>query len=702
MNNKESGLLDFLMRRGDMLFSIALLGIVFILVLPLPTLLIDLFLTVSIALSVLIILTISYVKKPMDFFVFPTVLLFVTLFRLGLNVATTRSILINGDAGHLINAFGQFVVQGNVIVGLIVFIILTVINFMVITKGAGRVAEVAARFTLDALPGKQMSIDADLNSGVISEQESRERRDELQQESSFYGAMDGASKFVRGDAVAGILITGINLIGGFAVGILQMDLSVTESISKFTLLSVGDGLVTQIPALLVSTAAGILVTRSSSKEGLGGEVTRQLFASRRSLLATGILLLSLMMVPGFPIFVLAVLGSIFITLSRLLPDDMEDTKKKDAAKAEKETEEGKEAATSRRIKEEEILKVEPLCLELGLNLLPLVHGNVKNLLDRLTSLRKAISGDMGLLVPSITVRDNSAIPPSQYRILLRGHELASGDLFPGQLLAMGVGNMQRPLRGRVTTEPAFGLPATWIMETDRRDAERMGYAVVDPLSVLVTHFSEVLKNNTSELLTRQDVQRLLDALKETNGAVVQEMTTLQIGLGTVHRVLQNLLREGISIREFSMILEKLCDQIVHTKNPDELSEACRKVLTLEIARRCEIHQGKLMVIALHPELEQAIAKHIRQTTQEIALVMDPSLSRYLHDQLLAGCEALARQGYSPVVLCAAPIRLGLKRYFNDAFPGLKVIAYQELPPRIAVQAVHNIAPFKANMTKAGV
>lgn len=697
-DTKKDGILDFLARRGDMIFSIAMLAIVFILILPLKPIFIDFLLTISITLAVLVMLTVSYVRKPMDFFIFPTVLLFLTLFRLGLNVATTRSILINGEAGHLINAFGQFVVQGNVIVGLIVFIILTVINFMVITKGAGRVAEVAARFTLDALPGKQMSIDADLNSGVISEQEARTRRTGLEQESNFYGAMDGASKFVRGEAVAGILITGINLVGGFAVGILQMNLTVQESISKFTLLSVGDGLVTQIPALIISTAAGILTTRPSSTEGLGEDVTKQLFASPRSLLTTGILLWLLMLIPGFPKFVLFILGGILIFVARTMAKQIDEAQK--ASTATKPGEPKEITSSSKAVKEEDVLKTEPLCLELGLNLLPLVHGNVKNLLDRLTVLRKALSKDMGIMVPPITVRDNSAIPPSQYRILLRGHELATGDLFPGQLLAMGVGNMQRPLRGRVTTEPAFGLPATWILESERREAERMGYAVVDPLSVLVTHFSEVIKANFSELLSRQDVQKLLDFLKETHPAVLEEMKTLQINLGMVHRVLQNLLKENISIRELALIVEKICDQYQITKNPDELSEACRKVLTLEIGRHCELHDGKLNVIALHPELEQMLAKGIRQTAHEIALVIDPALSRYLHEQIVAGIETLGRQGITPVLLCSSPIRLGIKRYYIDAFPGLKVFAYQELPSKIIVQAAFNIAPMKQAKTTA--
>jgi flagellar biosynthesis protein FlhA len=692
--NEKPTFFDMISKRGDIIFSMALLAIVFILVLPLPPILIDLLLTISVSLAVLIILTISYIKQPTEFFVFPTVLLFVTLFRLGLNVATTRSILIQGEAGHLIDAFGQFVVEGNIIVGLIVFIILTIINFIVITKGAGRVAEVAARFTLDAMPGKQMSIDADLNAGIISEKEARERRQNLEREASFFGAMDGASKFVRGDAIAGILITFVNLIAGFAVGILQMGLTAQESMHKFTLLSVGDGLISQIPALLISTAAGILVTKSSSKSGLGEDFTRQVFGNARSVFITGCLLWSLMLVPGFPVAVLFGLGALLFLIASLLPKEGAKDK---AAQTQKALEEAQK--TAKESKDENVIKLEPLCLELGLNLLPLVHGNVKSLLDRLSTLRKNLSSEYGVLIPPITVRDNSALPPHQYRIMLRGHILSFSELIPGQLLAMGVGNSQRPLRGKVTTEPAFGLPATWIIEADRRDAERMGFAVVDPLSVLVTHFSEIIKSNLAELLTRQDVQKLLDIMKDNHAAVLQEMGTVQLGLGVVHRVLQNLLRENISIRELPVIIEKLCDQIQHTKNPDELSEHCRRSLTLEIMRHCEIHNNKLSVIALNPELEQALLKGIRQTQQEIALIIEPGFSRYLHEQISQGVEALVRQGLSPVLLCSSPIRLGLKRYFSDAFSSLLVIAYQELSPKVLIQAAYTIQPYKAGGAK---
>ncbi|MDE1171513.1 MAG: flagellar biosynthesis protein FlhA [Verrucomicrobium sp.] len=688
----NSNLLTRFLQRGDVIFSIALLGIVVILVLPLPPVLIDVFLTLSITLSVIIILTVAFLKDPTEFFVFPTILLFTTLFRLGLNVATTRSILINGEAGKLISAFGDFGVQGNPIVGLIVFIILTAINFMVITKGAGRVAEVSARFTLDAMPGKQMAIDADLNAGIISEKDARERRSAIQKEASFYGAMDGASKFVSGDAIAGIFITLVNLIGGFAVGMLQMNLSASDSIHKFSLLSIGDGLVTQIPALITSTAAGILVTRSSSNSALGGDVSRQLFNSSMVLRITAMALIFFAFIPGFPSGAMGgVAGALLLISFFFLPRNKAEANKLQEEMKAREVKE-KEAAAAKDQRPEVLLKLDPLALEIGLDLLPLVQGQMKSMLDRIGLLRRNISQELGIIIPSISVRDNSALPSHSYAVLVRGHEVAGGELFIGQYLAMGVGTPQRPLRGKVTTEPAFGLPATWIAEGDRREAERLGHAVIDPLSVLITHVGETLRRSAAEIFTRQDTQNLLDAMKETHAAVLSEMKTLQINVGTVHRVLQSLLREGLSIRELGVILEKLCDQVAFTKNPDELSEACRRVLAMEISRHCEIEKNKILCVTMHPELEQHVAKGIRQSQQEINLVLDPGLARYLHDHIQRGVAEMGKRGKTPLMLTSPTVRLGLKRFYADSFPLLRVVAYNEIPAKYEIEPVYNIPP----------
>jgi flagellar biosynthesis protein FlhA len=680
-----------IIKRGNLLFSVGMLAIVFILVLPLPTWMIDGLLSLSIAISVLIIMLISNIKRPTDFSVFPTLLLFVTLFRLGLNIATTRAILTQGDAGNLINAFGQFVVQGNFVIGLVIFIILTIINFIVITKGAGRVAEVSARFTLDAMPGKQMSIDADLNAGVISEREARDRRKFIEKEADFYGAMDGASKFVRGDAMAGVLITGINLVGGFIIGILQMGLSAQESVQRFSLLSVGDGLVSQIPALLISAAAGILVTRSGSEAGLGEDFVRQLLSNSRTVMMTGVMLLVMVLVPGFPKLILLVMGGLFIGLARLLP------KPEIAGIAGgKATAAGAKDANGKPVEPATFVPKagEILTVEIGLGLMPLVQGNVQNLLDRVLALRRTLSQEMGVTIPPITIRDQSALSAHRYQLLLRGHPLTHGEVFCNQLMAMGLGNGQKALRGRETVEPAFGMPAIWIPETSRKEAERAGYVVIDPLTVMVTHLSEMLKRHLADMITRQDVQELLNRLKETNAAVVQELGQLQISVGLVQRILQNLLREGISVRELSVILESLCDQYPYTKNVDELSEACRRALHLEIGRQLDSDDGKLKVITLHPEIEQRVIESVRQMPQEVLLVLDPALAGHIHAELKKGIQSMAGSGRPPTLLCAPAIRMGLKKFFEDSFRALKIFAYNEISPTLKLDAVYTITPAK--------
>jgi flagellar biosynthesis protein FlhA len=685
-------------RRGNLIFSVGMIGVVFILVLPLPTWMIDMLLSLSIASAVLVIMLISNIKKPTDFSVFPTLLLFITLFRLGLNIATTRAILTQGDAGSLITAFGQFVVQGNFIIGLVIFIILTIINFIVITKGAGRVAEVSARFTLDAMPGKQMSIDADLNAGVISEKEARDRRRAIEKEADFYGAMDGASKFVRGDAMAGVLITGINLVGGFVIGIMQMGLSAEESVQRFSLLSVGDGLVSQIPALLISAAAGILVTRSGSEAGLGEDFVKQLLSSQRVVMMTGFMLWAMMLVPGFPKFVLLIMGGLFVGLSRILPQGGAEAQTAGAGGT---TIGGKAVAAKGGAKANEPAQFIPkpgevLTLEIGLGLLPLVQGNMQNLLDRVLALRKTLSQEMGAMVPPITIRDQSSLGTHKYQLLLRGHPLASGEVFCNQLMAMGLGKGgQSRLRGRETVEPAFGMPAIWIPETERKTAERAGYVVIDPLTVMVTHFAEILKRNLAEMISRQDVQEMLNRLKETNAAVVTELGQLQISVGLVQRILQNLLREGVSVRELSVILERLCDQYPYTKNIDELSEACRRALHLEIARQLDSDDGKLRVITLHPEVEQRVIESVRQMPQEVVLVLDPALAGHIHSELKKGIQSMAGSGRAPTLLCAPAIRMGLKKFFEDSFRLLKIFAYNEISPQLKLEPIYTIAPTKA-------
>jgi flagellar biosynthesis protein FlhA len=547
------------------------------------------------------------------------------------------------------------------------------------------------------MPGKQMSIDADLNAGVISEKEARDRRKGIEKEADFYGAMDGASKFVRGDAMAGVLITGINLIGGFVIGIMQMNLSAEESVQRFSLLSVGDGLVSQIPALLISAAAGILVTRSGSEAGLGEDFMRQLLSSRRVVLMTGVMLWAMILVPGFPKFVLLIMGGLFVALAQAMPHPAAEAGAGGAT-----TTIGGKTVPAKGGKANEPAQFIPkpgeiLTLEIGLGLLPLVQGNMQNLLDRVLALRRTLSQEMGAMIPPITIRDQSSLGTHKYQLLLRGHPLASGEVFCNQLMAMGIGPAagKQQLRGRPTVEPAFGMPALWIPETERKAAERGGYIVIDPLTVMVTHLSEILKRNLSDMITRQDMQEMLNRLKETNAAVVTELGQLQISVGLVQRILQNLLREGVSVRELSIILERLCDQYPYTKNIDELSEACRRALHLEIARQLDSDDGRLKVITLHPDVEQRVIESVRQMPQEVVLVLDPALAGHIHSELKKGIQTMAGSGRSPTLLCAPAIRVGLKKFFEDSFKLLKIFAYNEISPALKLEPIYTIAPVKA-------
>jgi flagellar biosynthesis protein FlhA len=694
---KSNSILDRVSKQGDVIFAVLIISTVIFLVIPLPTFLIDFFLTISLAFSLMMIMTVIYVKQAVQFSGFPTILLFVTLFRLTLSVATTRSILENGDAGTLINAFGHFVMQGNFIVGVVIFLILITINFMVITKGAGRVAEVAARFTLDALPGKQMSIDADLNAGLITEADAKARRLKLSEEADFYGAMDGATKFVRGDAVAGIIIIVINILGGFAIGVLQKGMTLLEAIQKFTLLTVGDGLVTQIPGLLISTAAGILVTRTPSKDNLGQDIGTQLLAFHKGLYAVSGILALMALIPGFPWWAFIGFAVFFFILARLvekanLTGSSQELGASPAGVGGAALGGGSHDKSSKvpvLEKMEELLKVEPLLIEIGYNLVGFLDKNKGgDLLDRVTSLRKNIATDYGLVIAPIRIRDNPLLGGSNYTIQLRGTEIARGEVFSNNLLAMGVGTATRPLPGKQVTEPVFNLPATWITEADRRTAEQLGFAVVDPISVLVTHLAETIRQSAHQLLTRQDTQNLLDHLKEVNSAVVSELVPNMISVGVVHRILQNLLREGVSIRNLGAILEKVADYANTTKNPDELSEHARKALSGELLKNIlTLGQQALPAITLDPELEQRIASSLRQTHQEISLALDPHLARHLVEGLGQKIRHMVTRGVQPLVICSPMIRLGLRRFFETTFRNLTIVAYNELPEQTQIQSI---------------
>ena len=680
---------------GDLWLTAGLFGTILLMILPVLPILLDGLLAISIALSLLVMLVILYVKEPADFTGFPTLLLFITLYRLALNVATTRLILLDGYAGHIVEAFGNFVVRGNYVVGLVIFLILVVINFIVITKGAGRIAEVAARFTLDAMPGKQMAIDAELNAGVINEAQARERRRKVEQEADFYGAMDGASKFVRGDAIAAILITLINILGGFAIGILQKGMSVSDSLQRFTLLSIGDGLVSQIPALIISTAAGVLVTRAASKADLGTELRAQLLFSPRALNILAAMLLIMGVIPGLPFLPFFTIATVTFFLARALVKQPLLSAAATAASAAAGggaggptpgDKDAKAAPGANAEKLESLLALDTLQVELGYGLVGLADKRKGgDLLERVTGVRRTFAQEMGMLVPPIRVRDNLQLKANEYRFLLKGNVVAHGELMPGQWLAMNATNSKTVLRGTPTTEPVFQLPATWINDQERKTAEIAGYTIVDAASVLVTHLSESVKRNSHEILTRQDVQALLDNLKQTHPTIVSELIPAQLSVGQVQRILQNFLAEGVPIRNLAGILEKVSDFASLTKNPDELSEYARRAVGTQITKTYQNEKGAVRAITLDPRLEAQIAQGMRTTTNEISLVMDPKLARHVVERLSQRIQQLLADGHPPVVLCAPQIRLAFRRFFETTFTELAVLSYSEIPARVEIQ-----------------
>ena len=688
-----------LLKYGDLWLVFALFGTILLLILPVPPFLLDLLLTVSISLSMLVLLVILYVRQPAEFTGFPTLLLFITLYRLALNVASTRLILLDGYAGHIIQAFGSVVVRGNYVVGMVVFLILTLINFIVITKGAGRIAEVAARFTLDALPGKQMAIDAELNAGLINESEARSRRRSVEGEADFYGAMDGASKFVRGDAVAAILITLINIVGGFAIGILQKGMTMSEALQRFTILSIGDGLVSQIPALITSTAAGILITRATSKNDLGHELGRQLLFYPRALTMLSVMLGVMSIMPGLPMMPFLILSIITGLLSYTIhkhgmPDQAASMAVTAVAgqrgKAGETKPAGAGAATVGEAraadKLENLLLLDTLQIELGYGLVSLADTQKGgDLLERVTGVRRNFATEMGVLIPPIRLRDNLQLGTNEYRFLLKGNPVAQGQLMPAHWLAMNATNSKIVLKGIPTVEPVFQLPATWVTNTERKSAEVAGYTVVDAPSVLVTHLSESIRHRCHEILTRQDVQLLLDNLKQTNPAVVNELIPAHLSVGQVQRILQNLLAEGISIRNLGGILEKVGDFAAYTKNPDELSEHARRALGSQLTKPFQTENGGLRAITIDPRLEQQLAQGVRQSPTEVALVIEPKLARHVIDTLSRFVQQMLSAGHPPVVLCAPQLRLAFRRFFENTFNDLTVLSYSEIPARMQVQ-----------------
>lgn len=674
-----------LARQSDVYLAIGVLTILAVMVVPLPTPLLDLLLAFNISFSLIVLLVSMYITQPLQFSIFPSLLLVATLFRLSLNVASTRLILGEGYAGRVITAFGTFVVKGNYVVGIIIFLILVVIQFVVITKGAGRVAEVAARFTLDAMPGKQMAIDADLNAGLIDEQEARRRREEIAREADFYGAMDGASKFVRGDAVAGLVITAVNILGGFVVGVVQRGLSFGEALRTYTILTVGDGLVSQIPALIVSTAAGIVVTRAASESHLGEDLVRQVFSQPRPLAIAAAVLLVFAVTPGLPalpFFVLAALVGMAASSARRNLQKLQSAE----AQAKQKAEAGKKRPAEEGV--ERYLYVDPMELEIGYRLIPIVdpeHGG--DLLHRITMIRRQCALELGIIVPPIRIRDNIQLPPNRYVMRIRGTQVAEGELMPGYYLALESGTLASRVEGIPTKDPAFGLPGLWIPEVRKEQAERAGYTVVEPAAVLATHLKEVIRQNAHRLLTRQEVSRLIEGVKKENQALVDELIPGLLSLGQVQKVLQNLLRERVSIRNLVTILEALADSAPMTKDPDILTEYVRNALAPEIHRPYVAEDGRLYAITLDPALEKVVTDGVRHSERVSAPDLPQPVLRQLYDNLQKQVDRMTREGHVPLVLCSPVVRPYFRKLVEPVFPSLAVLSYTELPPQLEVRTV---------------
>jgi len=699
-----------LLKQTDLIFTLGLFGIILLLVVPVPTWALDFLLSVNIGISLLILLVIIYVKDPPEFSAFPTILLAITLMRLALNIASTRLILLDGFAGNVIEAFGHVLIQGNYIVGAVVFIILVIINFVVITKGAGRIAEVAARFTLDAMPGKQMAIDAELNAGIIDELTATSRRLKVQKEADFYGAMDGASKFVRGDAVAGILITFINVIGGFGIGMLQKGMPIDQALQKYTLLSIGDGLVSQVPALVVSVAAGLLVTRAQGDNSMGAQIGKQLGAYPRAVGIAAGLIAALALAPGMPAAPFLILGGITGFVAYMLKKQSQNplaTGAKgstlalpapgggNANQGGQQGAAGGQGSPANTGPEDlhKLIEAEVLSIEVGYGLLRLADKTQGgDLLDRITGVRKGFARDNGMVIPPIAIRDSLELEPNEYNFLLRGKSFARASVIPNRWLAMNVSGSMVNLKGVPTREPVFGIEAVWIAEEEKRTAEINGYSVVDATSVMITHLAETLKQVSHLILTRQEVQSLIDRVKESNPALIAELLPDLVNLGIIQRVLQNLLREGVPIKNLPLILETLADYAPVTKNPDELSEQVRRRLGTYFISQYESEPGLIKCITIDPRLEQTLMTRIQRSHFETTLALDPNTAQYLLRELTIRSNSLAEQGLSPITILTAELRLAFKRFFEPSLPKLIVLSYQELPSQTEIQNTGIIVP----------
>lgn len=680
---ERAGLLDRLLDQSDILIAVIVVTIVMMMIIPMKPVLLDILLTFNISFALIIIMVSMFNNDPLEFSVFPSLLLVMTLFRLALNISSTKLILLYGQAGQVISSFGSFVVGGNTVVGLVIFLIIVIIQFIVITKGAERVSEVAARFTLDAMPGKQMAIDADLNAGLINENSARERRAKIQREADFYGAMDGASKFVKGDAIAGIVIIIINIVGGFIIGMAQRGLSMSEAMQVYTLLTVGDGLITQIPALLISTATGIVVTRSASTMSLGKEMSLQLFNHPRALGMAAIILLVLGTIglPKLPMYSLAFLfGGLYYFLRKTTVEETEEAGGEELAEAEE---------MARPDSVVELLQVEKMELELGYALIPLVDTDQGgDLLERIVMIRRQCAVELGFIVPPVRIRDNMQLKPNNYAIKIKGIEITHGELMIESYLAIGPGvEEDKQLQGINTVEPAFGLPARWISTGQKEVAESRGYTVVDPPSVLATHLTSVIKTHAFELLGRQEIQNIINFIKQQNSAVVEELIPDLMSIGDIQRVLANLLKEQVSIRDMLSILETLADYAKVTKDTDLLTEYVRQTLKRQISRQYANDDARLVVLTLDPALEETLRESVQQSEFGSYLAVDPEVAQKMIDRLTRYYEDLTMKGQVPIVICAPVLRLYFKRLMDRFISNLVVLSYNEVDADINVEVV---------------
>ena len=690
------GLIPGVSKNSDMVTAVAVVAILIFMILPLPPMVLDLLICFNIGFALVILLASMYTTSPLELSSFPSILLLITLFRLSLNVASTRMILIHGGegtlaAGKVINAFGNFVVGGNYLVGIIVFVILVVINFMVITKGAGRIAEVAARFTLDAMPGKQMSIDADLNAGLINEQQARERREVISHEAEYYGAMDGANKFVRGDAIAGIIITLANIIGGLAIGVFQNRMSFGNAAQTYSLLTIGDGLVSQIPALVISTSAGIIVSRAGSGSNLGTEITSQILYQPRALGITSFVLFGFGIIPGLPLIPFWVLSALMGALTLLVFRATRE--RENASHQQEETEE--KAVPKEHL--DSLPLPDTLAIEVGYGLIPLVDAEQDGeLLERIKSIRRQVAHEMGILVPPVHIQDNMRLKAGEYSILLKGNEIARGEMMTSYYLAMNPGTVQDKIDGIPTKEPTYGLPAFWIKESVRESALAKGYTVVDLATVMTTHLSEIVKRHSPEFIGRQEVQKLLDNLKESHPKVVEELVPNLLPLGGVVKVLQNLLREQIPIRDLLTILEILADWAPATKDLDLLTEYVRHGLARTISKLHQTPDGFIPVLTLGQSVESAIAAAVQKTDRGSLFVLDPNIAQKMIKNLSKILEKSSSKNYQPVIVCSAQIRLHFKRLVDQFIPNISVLSYDEVLNNVEIKTLGALELSDAN------